>query len=426
MQTFLLLLLSAVCLFWMFSYLVFSERTAINKRAENLFFIFALFFAFSAFANPAANCRLMLHFTIFAQTFALLITPCLLLYTCSFEPVTKKTALFVVCCVIPAIHLITGIQTVFIAGYLDSLDVMRDIYAHSRLSFGFTDNRALFIFYLCVTYVFKSFLVIEFLCFSLYFTSAVIKGTVKPKEVFGYLFSHGKSTSFSIQYTLVFPVVLLIVLSLIKCGGFCYGSLPCMTVISVLFVILFSIMAIAGLGETNSPKTFAESKRALKLGSNVQSDPSVRPSASALAAGSDGFQVIGSYGMGAENDAKLFDDVIALFEQKMVDERMFLKQGLSITDVADAIRVDRDVLADCVTDRYGMSFMNYVNKLRVEFAEQYILSNDDATQKDIAFSCGFTSASAFNTAFSKVTGVTPKIWKDRNTNQAGDRKDGKA
>lgn len=413
MEMFLLLLLSAVCLFWMFSYLVFSERTAINKKAENLFFIFSLFFLFSAFANPSAGCRLMLHFTLFAQTTALLITPFLLLYTGSFQPVTKKTALLIVCFIIPAVHLVTGIQSVFVAGYWDALAVMHDVYAHSGPSFGFADNRSLFIFYICVTYVFKSLLIIEFLCFSIYFTSAVIKGAVRPKEVLGYLFSHKKSNSFSIQYTLVFPIVLVTVLSLIKCGGFCYCSVVCMLIATVIFVVLFSIMAVAGLGDTSSMKTFAESRKALKLGQNV------RPAAGTLIATPDDFQVIGSYGMGAENDTRLYDEIIKLFEQKVVNERMFLKQGLSLTEVADALRVDRDVLADCVVDRYGMSFLNYVNKLRIEFAQQYILKNEDATQKDIAYSCGFTSASAFNTAFSKVTGVTPKIWKDRYTNQSG-------
>lgn len=412
MQLFLLLLLSAVCLFWTFSYLVFAERTAINKRAERLFLVFALFFVFSAFANPAANSRLMLHFTIFAQTTALYITPCLLLYTARFEPAAKKTALFVVCCIIPAVQLVTCIQTVFIAGYWDALDVMRNVYSDSSPLFTYADNRALFIFYLCVTYIFKTLLVIEFLCFSIHFASASIRGAIKPREVLGYLFAHKKADSFSIQYTLVFPIMLIMVLSLIKCGGFCYGSLPCLAVATVIFVILFSIMAIAGLGVAGSQKTFAESRKALKLGSSATAD-----SPKLLDAG---------FVMKADTDEKLLDDVIALFDQKMVNERMFLKQGLSITDVADAIRVDRDMLADFVTERYGMSFMNYLNKLRVEYAEQYIINNEDATQKDIAFLCGFTSASAFNTAFSKVTGVTPKIWKDRYTNQAGIKNNGKA
>lgn len=419
MEMFLLLLLSAVCLFWMFSYLVFSERTAINKKAENLFFIFSLFFLFSAFANPSAGCRLMLHFTIFAQTTSLLITPFILLYTGSFQPLYKKTALLVLCFIIPAVHLVTGIQTVYIAGYWDALDVMRDIYAQSSLSFGFSDNRALFIFYLCVTYVFKSYLVVEFLCFSIFFASAVINGSVRPREVLGYLFSHKKSTSFSIQYTLLFPIILITVLSLIKCGGFCYCSLTCMFVVTVLFVVLFSIMAVAGLGDAGSMKTFAESRKALKLGSNVQHDSSSLSGSVAPIAATGDFQMKGLYRVEAENDSGLYDEIIGLFDQKVVNEHMFLKQGLALTEVADALRVDRDVLADCIVDRYGMSFLNYVNKLRVEFAQQYILQNEGATQKDIAYSCGFTSASAFNTAFSKVTGVTPKIWKDRYTNQSG-------
>ena len=48
--------------------------------------------------------------------------------------------------------------------------------------------------------------------------------------------------------------------------------------------------------------------------------------------------------------------------------------------------------------------------LRVDYAEQYILSHREARQDEIAEACGFLSASSFNTTFKKVTGMTPKVW----------------
>ena len=60
-----------------------------------------------------------------------------------------------------------------------------------------------------------------------------------------------------------------------------------------------------------------------------------------------------------------------------------------------------------------MSFQNYINMLRISYAEKYLMSHDRVTQNEIAMECGFSGASSFNSAFSKKNGVTPKIWKDR-------------
>ena len=94
-------------------------------------------------------------------------------------------------------------------------------------------------------------------------------------------------------------------------------------------------------------------------------------------------------------------------------EEMFLKHDLTLSSVADRLGVLKDDLSNYLEFRYGMSFQNYINMLRINYSEQYLLAHDDATQKEIAQACGFSGASSFNSAFSKQKGVTPKIWKDR-------------
>ena len=111
---------------------------------------------------------------------------------------------------------------------------------------------------------------------------------------------------------------------------------------------------------------------------------------------------------------ELFDESFGVeFENFMLEKKMFLRNELTLGIVSEHLGVSKDVLCVFMDSTYGMSFSNYVNMLRVEYAEQYILDHDDATQKEIALACGYSSASAFNSAFSKLTGVTPKIWKDR-------------
>ena len=98
------------------------------------------------------------------------------------------------------------------------------------------------------------------------------------------------------------------------------------------------------------------------------------------------------------------------FEDLIVTEQLFLKQGIRISDIASMLETNRTYVSRLVNNTYNMSFSDYINTLRIDYAEQYLMHNRDAKQSDIASACGFPNASAFNNVFKKITGVTPKIW----------------
>ena len=98
------------------------------------------------------------------------------------------------------------------------------------------------------------------------------------------------------------------------------------------------------------------------------------------------------------------------FEDIIVTEQLFLRQGIRITDIASMLETNRTYISRLVNSTYNMSFSDYINTLRIDYAEQYLLHHRDAKQSDIAAACGFPNASAFNNVFKKITGVTPKIW----------------
>ena len=98
------------------------------------------------------------------------------------------------------------------------------------------------------------------------------------------------------------------------------------------------------------------------------------------------------------------------FEDLIVSEQLFLKQGIRLADIASMLDTNRTYVSRLVNNTYNMSFSDYINTLRIDYAEQYLLHHRDAKQTDIATACGFPNASAFNNVFKKITGVTPKIW----------------
>lgn len=100
----------------------------------------------------------------------------------------------------------------------------------------------------------------------------------------------------------------------------------------------------------------------------------------------------------------------ARFEELIISNRLYLKKGIRVSDVAKILRTNRTYISKLVNDTYGMSFSDYINILRIKFAQEYLIEHPDAKQSEMAVTCGFPDASAFNNAFKKVTGMTPKIW----------------
>lgn len=104
------------------------------------------------------------------------------------------------------------------------------------------------------------------------------------------------------------------------------------------------------------------------------------------------------------------DSLLARFQNLMVKEQLFLQPGLTLGDVADRLRTNKTYVSKLVNNTYNLGFPELLNTLRVDYAEQYIISHKDAKQDEIAVACGFLSASSFNSIFKKVTGLTPKVW----------------
>lgn len=110
--------------------------------------------------------------------------------------------------------------------------------------------------------------------------------------------------------------------------------------------------------------------------------------------------------------AKSWDDdsLSSRFQHIMMEEQLFLQPRLTLDDVAERLNTNKTYVSKMVNNTYNLGFPELINTLRVDYAEQYILSHRNAKQEVIARECGFLSASSFNTIFKKVTGMTPKVW----------------
>ncbi len=104
------------------------------------------------------------------------------------------------------------------------------------------------------------------------------------------------------------------------------------------------------------------------------------------------------------------DSLMARFQALMMRDKLFLQPSLSLGDVADRLHTNKTYISKLVNNTYGVSFPDFLNALRIDYAQEYLLAHREARQDDIAKASGFLSASSFNNIFKKVVGMTPKMW----------------
>jgi|GEM_PF-4687492 len=104
------------------------------------------------------------------------------------------------------------------------------------------------------------------------------------------------------------------------------------------------------------------------------------------------------------------DGLLKPFEKLMLEEEYFRKPGITLDDIARELDSNKTYISRLVHKNYNVSFPDYLNGLRISYAQRYMLNNVKAKQAEVASVCGFPNAPALNSAFKKITGVTPKIW----------------
>lgn len=100
------------------------------------------------------------------------------------------------------------------------------------------------------------------------------------------------------------------------------------------------------------------------------------------------------------------DKITHLFEA----EDIYKNPGLTLTDLANLLNTNRNIISKVINQEYKMNFNDFVNEKRAEAVIEKLKNGEhsDNTLLGIALDCGFNSKTTFNRAFKKHTGTTPK------------------
>lgn len=90
-----------------------------------------------------------------------------------------------------------------------------------------------------------------------------------------------------------------------------------------------------------------------------------------------------------------------------------LTADLSLKSLAEQLNVNASYLSSLFKKEMGISLTEYVNTARITHA-QILLYTTDQPIKNIALQCGISDMYYFSRMFKRITGVTPKVYRDKN------------
>ncbi|MCQ2287473.1 MAG: helix-turn-helix domain-containing protein [Muribaculaceae bacterium] len=117
---------------------------------------------------------------------------------------------------------------------------------------------------------------------------------------------------------------------------------------------------------------------------------------------------------GDEDDALPYnEDLGRKIEALMTDEEFFLTKNLTIGDVAKRAGSCRTYVSQYINATKHMSFSDYINHLRVEYAKKLLLEAQNEKIITISEKAGFSSEQSFYRNFRKFTGESPSTWQNK-------------
>ena len=85
---------------------------------------------------------------------------------------------------------------------------------------------------------------------------------------------------------------------------------------------------------------------------------------------------------------------------------------ISLDTLSEKFNISKYTISRTFRSITGYSFVQYINNIRIIHAQNSLLSTSQKIT-DIAYTCGFESATHFERCFKKITGITPKEYRKK-------------
>ena len=104
-----------------------------------------------------------------------------------------------------------------------------------------------------------------------------------------------------------------------------------------------------------------------------------------------------------------------------IKKQILAGEDVDLQEAASALCTTRANLNRQIKACTGGSSSSMVAEVRVEMAKEILMAQKDKPVSDVASLCGISDVSHFISIFKKITGVTPKQWRDENYGKSDNR-----
>ena len=413
-----LLLPVSICLIWVVIHAIVASRTDTFRLFATMFtFCGVYIFSEACHALLAQSSSMDLIATLIGQIAGPCIVPLLILYIRRLKHPSRNNPLTYIWIVFPAVLFTAGVLLYF----------LKDIPEAAELFPVFT------------VHIYNIVLAFELTVLLGFAISSVRRGKFRPGETLRFLFKGGKIKLSRIQGVIsVIPMMLMTFRIGLANNLYSLDKWVVIVTATLLSVTLFAAGLFALFGEKGSIR-LSDVTRLIRFNySRANKADAVEAMLNDLLDEAEGealrriqekigenlhieeFRAGDLSGEEAPHLANRIFNAVAeswdegsltsRFQHLMLEEQLFLQPRLTLDDIAERLNTNKTYVSKLVNNTYNLGFPELINTLRVDYAEQYILSHREAKQEQIAAQCGFLSASSFNTTFKKVTGMTPKVW----------------
>jgi AraC-like DNA-binding protein len=117
-------------------------------------------------------------------------------------------------------------------------------------------------------------------------------------------------------------------------------------------------------------------------------------------------------GLDADENQRILVELESLLE----NEKIYKDNVISLEKLSKLLHTNKHALSQVINENRHQTFFELISFYRIREAKVYFSNSTNSKISDIAFEVGYNSLSAFNAAFKKSTGLTPKNYRNAKSN----------
>ena len=109
-----------------------------------------------------------------------------------------------------------------------------------------------------------------------------------------------------------------------------------------------------------------------------------------------------------ETEPATADKFGPILKRMMEEQQIYLQADIKVNELAQQVGTCRTYLSTYLNQELGVSFSDYINRQRVEYAKELMSQSPNLTLAEVATSSGFSSVASFVRNYKKFVGKAPR------------------